>query len=755
MTNRLLPMLAVLVLSARVGLADDGPGLLQREGTVRLASGLSAHYAWSYYQRDGNSLAGAVSSGDSIVALTDAGALLRFDRATLRLSRKSLSPVAVTCLGRGEGDTVLAGFADGRIARINPATLEVTELARSSGAVAWVGVTTAVAADGAKKPRIIAVVAKPRLVVHDLGNGKTHVVDTEPAHPDAFLLDRKGRLWLGWDSGEWGGSCLFVDLASGQVHDIPSPRPKVAAAERGQTWEGVYGFAELHNSQVWAFGGTMHMGGASGFICRVDRGEAEELYYRDNLELIRRETERRQRAEEAEDDKPGAKPAPAQAAPEPPFDLNRPFLPITQIIEEPGSGAIVVMAFSEMYRTDARLAGWRKFGELEIGYRWGRRDAVGAYPSVRSVEPIAPTAPGRPMGYLFATRLDGLVRVADGKTTRSTPLAQLAVETTARLVPSSEGILLFPASDDGQEDDEVWCYHDGGWTQVSFAPPYRAHPDAEDEKGAPPDMDWSSTATLVGQDGTIFTVNGVYYGDRGTRTTARWRNGKAEVIGSEVSTLIETASFVTSDGTLWNAENSILRRFNDGQWVDTETSKGPHAIRREDWNGLDLRLTAVNESGPPWILHDRRSERLLRLEYGPSFQAPRLTLVSLIEPGREEQVKVADAITWRKDSLLLASDRGLKIFAIDGEKLTEAAIDTASRPVTRLARDGRGRLWLGSGQGLMMLEADGRTLYPFDAVPRLGRSKVEALVADPEHPDGIIAAIADRGVVFLLLPHVE
>lgn len=751
MTNRVLPMLALLALTAQISRADDdGPGLLRREGTVRLASGLSAHYAWSYYERDGNALAGAVSSGDSVVALTETGALLRFDRATLRLTRESASPVAVTSLGRGEGDTVLAGFADGRIARVDPATLAIAELARSTGEIAWVGVTNAGAGE---KPRIVAVLVKPRLAVHDLGKGKTYELPKLLGRPGAFLLDRKGRLWLGADNGEWAGWCVSVDLTTGQVHQLPAPRSEAGGGPKQDAfWAGVYGFVELRDSQVWAHGGKMHMWITGGFICRVDRGRAEDLYHRGNAELLRRERERRRRAEEAEENRA----APAKTAPEPPFDLNRPFLPITQIIEEPGTGAIVVMAFSEMYRTDAKLAGWRKFHELEIGYRWGRRDAIGAYPSVRSVEPIAPTAPGRPMGYLFATRMDGLVRLADGKTTRSTPLAELAVESTARLVPSSDGILLFPASDDGQEEDEIWRYRDGGWSPVSFAPPYRANPDAEDEKGAPPDMDWSSTATLVGRDGSISTVNEVNHGDLGTRTTARWRNGKAEVIGSEVSTLTARASFITPDGTLWNAESSILRRFNDGKWTDTDPSRDPLAIRREDWNGLALRLTALNELGPPWILHDRGSERLLRLEYGPNFQAPRLTLVSLLAPGLEGQMKVYDAIAWTKDELLLATDTGLRSFAIGvGKGSSHFALDTGGRPVTRLARDGRGRLWLGGDQGLLMVEADGKTLHPLDAVPRLGKAKVEALLADPDHPEGVIAAIADRGVVFLLLPHVE
>ncbi len=451
----------------------DEPGLVERAGTVQLGSGPTAHYAWSYYQRDGNALADARTVGDSIVALTDAGALLRFDRATLRLTKEWSGPVAVTCLGRGEGGAVLAGFADGRIARVDPVSLATTELARSTGKVAWVGVT----AEGApEKPRIIAFVLKPRPAVQDLGTGKAFDLGDRLGRPSAFLLDRKGRLWLGADNGEWAGWCVHVDLGTGQVHEVAGLK---FYKNSGPTWLGVHGFAELHDGQVWAYGGTMHMGHTEGFICRVDRGKAEELYRRDNAPLMRRELERLHLVEEPEG--PGAK---AKAVPESRFATDRPYLPITQILEEPGTGALIVMAFSEVYRTDAKLAGWRKVDELEIGYRWGRRDAMGVYPSVRAVELI--TAPGRPLGFLFATRLDGMLRLVEGKITRSSPLAQLDVESTARIVPSSEGVLLFAASDDGQDEDAVWRYRDGGWAGVSFAPTYKAHPDSDGERARRP-----------------------------------------------------------------------------------------------------------------------------------------------------------------------------------------------------------------------------------------------------------------------------
>src|SRR5262249_54427510 len=155
-------------------------------GTVRLASGLTAHYAYHYNR---NALAEVLRAGDALVALTDSGNLLRFDRATLGLTKERFGLPPATCLGRGEGDTVLAGFGDVRVYRIDPRRLEITELARLPGKVQWVRVT----ATGSGRPgqsRVVAVVEQemevesqcqkfrlPSSVVHDLGSGKTFAVD--------------------------------------------------------------------------------------------------------------------------------------------------------------------------------------------------------------------------------------------------------------------------------------------------------------------------------------------------------------------------------------------------------------------------------------------------------------------------------------------------------------------------------------------------------------------------------------------------
>jgi hypothetical protein len=92
-----------------------------------------------------------------------------------------------------------------------------------------------------------------------------------------------------------------------------------------------------------------------------------------------------------------------------------------------------------------------------------------------------------------------------------------------------------------------------------------------------------------------------------------------------------------------------------------------------------------------------------------------------------------------------------------GSSSTAGAVRRASGPTPRYgyhdnrkatADAGRGRLWLG-GEGLAVFEADGKTLRPLDELPTPGRSKIDAIAADPAHPDGTIAAVEDRGVVFV------
>ena len=63
---------------------------------------------------------------------------------------------------------------------------------------------------------------------------------------------------------------------------LPFAGPEIDEETRKKYWSGIYGFTELRDGQVWAYGGTVHFG-SDGFIGRVDRGQGEALYRLDNF----------------------------------------------------------------------------------------------------------------------------------------------------------------------------------------------------------------------------------------------------------------------------------------------------------------------------------------------------------------------------------------------------------------------------------------------------------------------------------------
>jgi hypothetical protein len=252
------------------------------------------------------------------------------------------------------------------------------------------------------------------------------------------------------------------------------------------------------------------------------------------------------------------------------------------------------------------------------------------------------------------------------------------------------------------------------------------------------------THTMVGLAGEITTVS-EDLASPGTRTTARWHNHEAEVRGRETSRLEALESFITPDGSLWNSSFGALHRFVGRSWEALAALAWPLSA-----NGRPLEvgfgLRAVNESGPPWVLLDSDREQLLRLSYGPSMTDVRLDAVSSDHWGGP--IKVRDAISWSKDRLLLATDRGLRTLTVSTSELASPPIDVGGRAVARLCRDTLGRLWIG-GEGLTLIDVEHKVIHPLDALPAAGRCAVEAIAADPGRPGGIIAAIEGRGVVFV------
>jgi hypothetical protein len=420
--------------AALVARADDSPRTPSDK--IRLASGRLINYTIHF---DRNSLRASVRVGDGLIALTSSGVLLRFELPAVRLVRERIDD-EVTCVGKGEGETVLAGLADGRICRVDLNTLALTELTKLTSTPTWLGWCGAV---GARPAGMVALTRKEKLVerdgerwnepyqvVNDLATGRSlsldHVVTTA-------LCDRSGRLWLGADNGEWGGHVSSIDLGKGVVSAIKPPPSREPGEE--PVWEGVYGFLELPDGQVWEYGGTSHMGSNSGEITRVDEGHARIVIAFD---------------------------PPRKLGQEP--DQTRPYLPITHVVEE--KNGLLVFSYSDVFRVDKAFKKWTRAARLTIAYRWGRPDAVGSYPAVQTVHP--PVREGEP--YLLATVGNGYVALDGSRSIPHGIPGQLAASDVADIANTSEGMLFFPG-DDGLP---TWKLDDRGWKIAELAPPFES-----------------------------------------------------------------------------------------------------------------------------------------------------------------------------------------------------------------------------------------------------------------------------------------
>ena len=176
-------------------------------GEVRLGSGRVVDYTIHF---DRNSLRDSVRLGQRLIAVTSSVALVGFELPAVRLVRERIDTEEVRCLGRGQGAAILAGLSDGRVCRVDPATLTLTELTKLPASPQWLGWGQA----AGNRPAGLVVVTRPTRpvdrdgrhwdvpfsVVHDLATGKTFALEDEAT---TFLLDAAGRIWLGADRGEW------------------------------------------------------------------------------------------------------------------------------------------------------------------------------------------------------------------------------------------------------------------------------------------------------------------------------------------------------------------------------------------------------------------------------------------------------------------------------------------------------------------------------------------------------------------------
>ncbi|WP_165221769.1 hypothetical protein [Aquisphaera insulae] len=688
-------VLGMALVSASLG--DEPPG--PATGEVRLASGRAASYAIHF---DRNSIRASVRSGDHLIAATSSGALLRFDLPGPRYVRERVDPEPITCLGTGEGGAVIAGYGDGRIVAVDPTTLDVREMFKVVDEPQWIGRAPAV--KGRKAGLIVATHPSEwrsrKTTLHDVAEGKTITVEDRAT---AFLIDRQGRLWLGSDHGEWGGNVWRVDLVEGTVTGIMPPPSR--EPDRQSFWRGIYGFMERPDGQLWAHGGTMHMGSSDASIARIDGADPRLLYL----------------CESTDDDGKFA-------------DPSMPSMPISHLVEADGS--LRAFAYNGVFRGDDRLKNWRQDGTLELRYRWGRPDAVGAYPSVSSVH--VPGRAGEP--WILATLADGYVTLDGAKAVSRSVPGQLDTLDVREIRETRQGLVFF----EGEGTHLPWILGPKGWEVARLVPPFEVDPNgdaatiaAEKEEGK-----WDQTQMIVDPRGNIITVSTTNRMN-GTLTTTRWAGGKPMRIGRERSDLNLDFCFVTGDGTLWNALSGEFRRFEDGRWK----------LVAEGIDGASLtRLKGIGTQGPPWFLLERELRRPWRFEHGPHGENPRLIPLYLHEAG--QRLRIEAAIPWigGPGSVLLATDAGLRTYEPVGGTVAKVALPAPPGPILAVSRDGLGRLWIGRRDGLWLLEQASKSAEAVGRIPGMGRGEVTSLALDPQHKDGIVAGLGDRGVAFVRVP---
>ena len=650
------------------------------EESIVLPTGLKVRATYHFNR---NALSAACVTEEGILAVTESGNLLRFDLKDLRLQQEIRPTAAITLLVKAEGIGVLAACADGGVFRIDPKTLKLTEFAKLRTAPKWM---TGFRDAATGKNGVLAAFAlsakgfgEEEIEFQRLGLGPpTSEKYKVPASMivsgplSAYFLDRQSRLWLGKDKGEWGGWCGSLDLNAGKTGHIEALKDGYPL--------GVYGFVQLPDAQVWAYGGTMHFRSISS-IDRVDRGKLEDLGgYSEDKEA-----------------KPDAPP-------------KRPRYPITHIVADPNGDGLLVFAYRDLFRVDTKLTKWQYLGNIELRYRWGRPDAVGAYPALRTV-----LAVGDKSGDLICTTArDGLLRIRDGQVTQHIVPGQIGDDRIRTILPASGTTHLHGA--------DLWRYTGGNWQETPIVP------------SAPPDKgeSWYEYSLMLDPQRrpvALWRSNSI----PGSAALTRWKDGKVEILAGESGrgvTFSAYGGFATPDGGYWCADKGTLLRLVDGKWQPA--GKAPD---RYLW---DLRV--VGQGKPPWLLHCEG--KLYRLTPGKDAQEAALTPLSV----PAELGEIHDALALEAGKVLLACAGGLRLFDEKTGAVSRCPFPPPEGKVLALCRDGRGRTWM-AGSSIWMVDAKG-TVHNFDKLNRYGAS-ADAIGADSTDAGGVIVALGRRGVLFV------
>jgi hypothetical protein len=608
--------------------------LPQRTPTSLASGGLTsppgAAFPWQYFYNR-NALLASRAVGPYRVALTEAGHLLIFDREQ-HLVNELLSRTAASCLGPASPTDVLVGYDDGTIERVGVPDLTRQVVNEGPARVEWIGASSGstgpiavfAGAQGKRPPPL----AQIHYTVRVLNSG----VDTLVLPASAFLLDAKGQLWLGSNNGHMGGMLQRLEPESGRVSRLETPRGS-----------GVYGLAQVGH-EVWAYGGTIHLGTMEAEISRVWPGPPKLLYGNQTFAVSQ------------------------------PVDLKRrPTLPIRNLVSR--GDRVLVFAFNDLFESDRKLADWK----------WRARPVM---------PPVRPDAEQGDLDIravdfedermILATSFDGLVEHTKGRSVSHALPGQLPVAPRTAL-GSRDGLLVLS----GAGRDRFVALGGGGWTPAqSLLPP-------------PPTTDagwqaslWCFMGFFRNPDGSIGVIArpglprpgvGCANENNDILLSAASNAGRFEERHRELTALDPARAFALPDGTpaVWSRDNVL--------W--TLEAGGFRPLGSADLLSEPLNL---GRHGQGWLVLDRG--HVMQLEFSASREL-RLQQVGDLHGG-------FDAVRLSEHELVFVDQWGVWRFELKTQRRTPFVAHPVPDRIDALEVDQRGRLWA-LGEQLYLLEEPG------------------------------------------------
>lgn len=691
----------------------------QASGVVQIQNVGKVRYTYHYNR---NALEDAVVLGDGVIALSESGNLLRFERESLALVREAFGSPPAYCIGCDSRQQVYVGLVDGQICRVEPQTLGLTCVTTLADLPVWIGPNL-----GSADAHALYVItssplgrdtAGPNSIctyrLHDIESGRSipfwrreigSYASNAALRPIVMMGDDE-RLWIAPRCEDPNAAVGFIDLRAGQYQDVLGAPPGVYgfvgnySAERQRTLGAghavLQGWMLLPDGRVWFYGGAINGIGSRSFIAEVSSGYCDVVW---------------------------------ESTTQTPYQigLGGPESLIEFMLPASDGRSVLTVARDEVYELELATRIWNKRADIQVGDSFG-------VARCNTVRPLGPAA----LEVLVVG--DGFSRLEAGSFTSHRLSHQIGSDRIGQVMPTPTGAMLVPQGA-SLLGDAPWRLENGGWATVPVVP---------DTLGIRNRSEHPYTI-FAGMDQTYLTVAEAGYPTEIVVT--RWGKRPAEVIARFSPGLphgVLNGVFPSPDGRLWSAWHRGIALWSDSGWLPVgDAVPAP-------WGGCRV----IADLGPPWLLQ----------ENGPPWRTPASgdspPLKQLVFDGETGRVtirdyplsgegpmprRVYDALGWDEGQLLLATDVGLRLCTVANGRLTDPPFPVPDEQIRRICRDGSGRIWLG-GNGLWMADPRDNQIADIRSLPPVGTCPINALGTDPLHPTAVWLGVGSHGVVAVDVP---